>query len=63
MVINCFLNATFRKVVKTKLVKNYRAYIRKKSKMVKMQHNSIYIISNFDKCGLMTVYEKLSKTH
>ena len=35
MIINYFLNTIFLKVVKTKLVNNYRAYIRKKNNMIK----------------------------
>ena len=34
------------KVMKTRLVNNYGAYVRKKNKMIKMQHGSLYILSN-----------------
>ena len=34
------------KVKKIKLVNSYRAYVRKKNKMITMQHNSLYPLIN-----------------
>ena len=40
MIIFCILNVIFQKVIKTKLVNNFRAYKRTKNKMMEMQPNS-----------------------
>ena len=37
-----FTNVIIQKVTKTKLVNNYIAYVRKKDKIIKMPHNSLY---------------------
>lgn len=41
-----FKNVIMQKVMKTRLVNNYGAYVRKKNKIIKMQHGSLYILSN-----------------
>ena len=60
MIINYFLNTIFLKVVKTKSVNNYRAYIRKKNNMIKY---NICLLRHLNDSGQKTIYEKLSKGH
>ena len=42
---NHFTNVIIQKVIKTKFINNYRAYVRIKNKMMKMQHNSLYTLT------------------
>ena len=41
-----FTNVIIQKVTKIKLVKNCIAYVRKKDKIIKMLHNSLYTLTN-----------------
>ena len=59
MIINYFLNTIFLKVVKTKLVNNYRAYIRKKNNMIKY-NNNWYIIKLSVSEEIHSIYEHLN---
>ena len=61
MLICCFLNAIYQKVMETKLVNSYGSYVRKKSKTINIQHNNILYVQHLHDSGLMTDYEKLSK--
>ena len=36
-----FKNVIIQKIIQTRFVNNYRAYVRMKTKMIKMQHNSL----------------------
>ena len=38
-------NAILQKLIKTKCVNDYIAYVRMKNKMIKMQHNNLYIFT------------------
>ena len=40
-----FTNVKIQKVIKTKFVNNYKAYVRMKNKMIKMQHKSLYTLT------------------
>ena len=40
-----FTNVIIQKVIKTKFVNNYRAYVRMKNKTIKMQHNTLYTLT------------------
>ena len=40
-----FITVIIQKVIRTKLVKSWRAYVRKKNKMIKMQHNTLYTLT------------------
>ena len=42
---NHFTNVIIQKLIKAKLVNNYRAYVRIKNKMIKMKHNSWYTLT------------------
>ena len=37
------LTLLFRKLKKTKLFNNYRAYVKEKNKMINLKHDSLYI--------------------
>ena len=41
-----FANAIIQKVIKPKLVDNYRVHVRKKDKMIKMQHIILCTLTN-----------------
>ena len=40
-----FTNVIIQKLIKAKLVNNYRAYVRIKNEMIKMKHNSWYTLT------------------
>ena len=42
---NHFTNVIIQKVIKTKFVSNYRAYVRMKNKMIKMQYHSLWALT------------------
>ena len=58
--MTAFLNTIFGKVIKTKLVNNYKSYVRKK----KNDKNAILqLIHYLQEICLMTIYERLSKEY